>query len=257
MTLSVIIVVQLYLIYVRIASFLAVSYITELLQNRFARIISVWKLIYTMDFALTLKKTLTLLALVDPLLAVPIFISATSVLDNPAKKKFCRQLAIAVGAALMIGGMFGLHFLSFMGVSLAAIQVGGGAIVFVVALAMVIAKEEAVKYSAVESARASAGPSIVPLAIPLLAGPAALSYVMATSKITEVGDLFHIIVPPVIVGLSVWGCFRLASKGENLMSESALRVIERVSGFLLSAIAIEMMAAGLKVLFPGLTGASA
>lgn len=209
-----------------------------------------------MDFALTLKKTLTLLALVDPLLAVPIFIAAAGSLDAAAKKRFCRQLAIAVGAALMIGGLFGLHFLSFMGVSLAAIKVGGGAIVFVVALAMVIAKEEAVKYTAEESAKASAGPSIVPLAIPLLAGPAALSYVMATSKITAVGDTLHIIVPPVIVGLATWGTFRLASKGENLMSESTLRVIERLSGFLLSAIAIEMMASGMKMLFPVLNGAS-
>lgn len=209
-----------------------------------------------MDFALTLKKTLTLLALVDPLLAVPIYISATASMDSASKKRFCRQLALAVGAALMLGGLFGLHFLSFMGVSLAAIKVGGGAIVFVVALAMVIAKEEEVKYSAAESAQASSGPSIVPLAIPLLAGPAALSYVMATSKISGPGDLLQIIVPPVVVGLSVWICFRLASKGENLMSESTLRVIERLSGFLLSAIAIEMMASGLKMLFPVLNGAT-
>lgn len=207
-----------------------------------------------MDFILTLKKTLTLLALVDPLLAVPIFISATATMTSVAKKRFCRQIAFAVGCALLVRGLFVLHFLSFMGVSLAAIQVGGGAIVFVLSLAMVMAKEEAVKYTVAESAQASQGPSIVPLAIPLLAGPAALSYVMATSKITIVGDLLQVVVPPLLVGFATWVCFRLASKGQALMSESILRVIERVSGFLLSAIAIKMMAAGLKVLFPGLTG---
>lgn len=207
-----------------------------------------------MDFALTLKKTLTLLALVDPLLAVPLFISATAELDLAGKKKFSGHLGLTVGLALLVGGLFGLHFLSLMGVSLSAIQVGGGAIVFVVALAMVIAKEESIKYTPAESAKAAASPSIVPLAIPLLAGPAALSYVMATSKISHMGDLLHIIVPPVLVGIATWLCFRLASRGGDWLSETTLSVIERLSGFLLAAIAVEMMAAGIKTLFWGVPG---
>jgi multiple antibiotic resistance protein len=209
-----------------------------------------------MDLIFTLKKTLTLLALVDPLLAVPIFISATTSLSMDARKLFCRHVAIAVGLALLIGGLFGLNFLSFMGVSLAAIQVGGGAIVFVVALAMVVSKEETVKHAPAETERTSRVPSIVPLAIPLLAGPAALSYVMATSQITQAGDLIQVVVPPIFIGFATWLCFRLATKGKRFMTESTLSIIERVSGFLLSAIAIEMMATGMKVLFPGLSGIS-
>ena len=206
-----------------------------------------------MDIAFTLKKTLTLLALVDPLLAIPLFISATSELDLQSKRRFSQQLGMTVAVALLAGGLFGLHFLSFMGVSLSAIQVGGGAIVFVVSVAMVIAKEETVKYTSVESEQAASGPSIVPLGVPLLAGPAALSYVMATSHIGSWQDLLPVVLPPVLVGLVTWICFRIASRGGGLVSSSTLKVIERLAGFLLTAIAVEMMAAGLKALFPSLT----
>lgn len=205
-----------------------------------------------MDPTFTIKKTLTLLALVDPLLAIPLFISATSDVDLARKHQFSRQLGMTVAIALLAGGLFGLHFLSFMGVSLSAIQVGGGAIVFVVSVAMVIAKEESIKYTPAESAQAASGPSIVPLGVPLLAGPAALSYVMATSKIEKWGDLLSVILPPVLVGIITWLSFRVASRGGSLMSHSTLKVVERLAGFLLTAIAVEMMATGLKSLFPTL-----
>ena len=207
-----------------------------------------------MDFALTLKKTLTLLALVDPLLAIPLFISATSGLDMASKQHFSRQLGVTVAVSLLAGGLFGLHFLSFMGVSLAAIQVGGGAVVFVVAVAMVIAKEETVKYTEAESAQAALEPSIVPLGVPLLAGPAALSYVMATSHIERWQDLLYVILPPVLVGIATWLSFRIASRSGRLLSGATLKVVERLAGFLLTAIAVEMMAAGLKSLFPSMAG---
>jgi len=205
------------------------------------------------SIGLTLKKTLTLLALVDPLLAVPLFVAATNGYDTGFKYRYSRQLGITVAVSLLAGGLFGLHFLNFMGVSLASIQIGGGAIMFVVALAMVIAKNESVKYTPGESEDAAAGPSIVPLGIPLLAGPAALSYVMATSNVTKAQDLLSIILPPIVVGFVTWICFRIASRGGGMLPASMLKVIERLAGFLLTAIAVEMMGTGLKAMFPNLT----
>lgn len=202
---------------------------------------------------LILKRTLTLLALVDPLMAIPLFVAATHSYDTSFKYRYSRQLGLTVAISLLACGFLGLHFLNFMGVSLAAIQIGGGAIMFVVALAMVIAKNESVKYTPAESEDASSAPSIVPLGIPLLAGPAALSYVMATSRITKIQDLLPVILPPLVVGLATWGCFRIASRGGAMLPSSMLKVIERLAGFLLTAIAVEMMGTGLKAMFPTLT----
>ncbi|MCM1512849.1 MAG: MarC family protein [Oxalobacter formigenes] len=205
------------------------------------------------EIGLVLKKTLTLLALVDPLLAIPLFVAATRNCDMLFRYRYSRQLGMTVAVALLACGLFGLHFLNFMGVSLAAIQIGGGAIMFVVALAMVVAKNASVKYTQDESEDAASGPSIVPLGIPLLAGPAALSYVMATSRIASARDFLSVLFPSLAAGLATWLCFRIASRGGGRLPVSMLKVIERLAGFLLTAVAVEMMASGMKAMFPPLS----
>jgi multiple antibiotic resistance protein len=129
-------------------------------------------------------------------------------------------------------------------------QFAGGTIAMLVALAMVLAKEETVKMSAGEKTSAETEASLVPLGIPLLVGPAALSYVRATSSFTQAWDVVNIVLPPVLVGLLTWGVFAMASRTQKLFSHNALSVLERVTGFLLAAIAVEMMATGLKGMFP-------
>jgi multiple antibiotic resistance protein len=206
-----------------------------------------------MDFGFLLKKTLTLLALVDPFLVAPIFLAATAKLNREAKIRFARMLAITVGIGLMVGGLLGMHVLAFMGVSLGAMQFAGGFIALVVALAMVVAKEEAVKMTPSESAcSATTQPSLVPLGIPLLVGPAALSYVMATSHMEQAWDLVHIVVAPLVVALVSWGVLEVAARTQKLFSAQAMSVVERVVGFLLAAVAVEMMASGIRALFPSL-----
>lgn len=203
-----------------------------------------------MDIAFFFKKLLTLAALVDPFLAVPMFLAATSKMAVADRLRFARQLGLTVGVGLLVGGVIGMQVLTIMGVSLAAMQFAGGTIAMLVALAMVMAKEETVKMSAGEKSSAQTAASIVPLGIPLLVGPAALSYVMATSHFSQGWDLVHIVVPPVLVGILTWVVFEVAGKSQKLFSSNALSVLERVAGFLLAAIAVEMMATGLKGIFP-------
>jgi multiple antibiotic resistance protein len=203
-----------------------------------------------MDIAFLFKKLLTLTALVDPFLAVPLFLAATGSMTSAARARFAQQLGLTVGLGLLGGGLIGMHVLAIMGVSLAAMQFAGGTIAMLVALAMVLAKEETVKMSAGEKTSAETAASLVPLGIPLLVGPAALSFVMATSSFTRASDLVSIVLPPVFVGLLTWVVFSMASRTQKLFSANALSVLERITGFLLAAIAVEMMATGLKGIFP-------
>lgn len=209
-----------------------------------------------MDFALLIKKTLTLTALVDPFLAAPLFMAATATLGRSAKIAFARQLAVVVAVGLLAGGLLGLHVLSYMGVSLPAMQLAGGLIAFAVAMAMVVAKEHAVKLTSGETQDASMQASLVPLGIPLLVGPASLSYVMATSHVTHAWDLVHIVGAPLVVAVVTWLVLEGAARTEKLFSPKTLNVLERLGGFLLAAIAVEMMAAGMRGLFPILAPAA-
>lgn len=209
-----------------------------------------------MEFGFLIKKIVTLIALVDPFLAAPLFMSATRSLARESQVQFARVLGVTVAVGLLVGGLVGMHVLQLMGVTLAAMQVAGGVIALIVALAMVLAKEEGVKANVPEQqqpSKASAKLSIVPIGIPLLVGPAALAYVMATSNISKPTDLVHVVVPPILIGLLTWVVLGTAARTQKLFSPGAISVLERVGGFLLAAIAVEMMGTGLRGMFPALT----
>lgn len=201
--------------------------------------------------ALTLKNTITLFALVGPVSMIPIFVAATEGLDDAARIRFARSIAVSVVVALLVAAFLGMPLLGLLGVSLGAMQVGGGIIVLLLAIAMVLGKETTFKgYPGVAEEHRAREASIVPLAIPLLAGPAAFSYVMANSAWERPQDLVHIVVPILAVGIGCWMSFRLACRAEVQIRRSTLDLVERVGGFILSAMAVEMMAAGLRGLFP-------
>jgi multiple antibiotic resistance protein len=201
--------------------------------------------------ALTIKKTITLFALVGPVTMVPLFLATTQGLDLPRKSDFARTIGLSVTIALLVAGFLGMPLLGFLGVSLGAMRVGGGIIVLLLAIAMVLGQETSFKGLPNASAE---GPgsrvSIVPLAVPLLAGPAAFSYVMANSEWHDYRDLIHVIAPILIVGLACWITFHAAGYRGSAIRQSTLDIVERVGGFILAAMAVEMIATGLRSLFP-------
>jgi multiple antibiotic resistance protein len=206
--------------------------------------------------ALTLKKTITLIALVGPFSMVPIFLATTAGFTAKRRTRFARTIAISVTVALLVATFLGMPFLGLLGVSLGAMQVGGGIIVLLLAIAMVLGKETTFKGSpaAGETEELELQPaSIVPLAVPLLAGPAAFSYVMANSAWQSYVDLIHVLMPIIAVGVVCWITFHTASTAGKVIRQSTLDIVERVGGFVLAAMAVEMMATGLRSLFPVLT----
>lgn len=205
--------------------------------------------------ALTIKKSITLFALVGPITMIPIFLAAVDGLDLKEKRRFARTLGFSVTIALLIVAFLGTTFLGLMDVSIGAMLIGGGIIVLLLAIAMVMGKETSFKGATAESNREEGHrASIVPLAIPLLAGPAAFSYVMGNSAWKDEWDLIHIVIPIVFVGLACWITFHMAATAQEKIRQPSLDVVEKIGGFILSAIAIEMIATGLRELFPVLAG---
>ncbi|CAG4884443.1 conserved membrane protein of unknown function [Georgfuchsia toluolica] len=201
--------------------------------------------------ALTLKKTITLFALAGPVTMIPIFLAAAEGLDSPGKARFARTIGLSVTVALLIAAFLGMPLLGLLGVSLGAMQIGGGIIVLLLAIAMVLGQETSFKGLPIATNQGRVKEaSIVPLAIPLLAGPAAFSYVMSNSEWHDYADLIHVVAPIFIVGIACWITFHIACQAENEIRQSTLDIVERVSGFILAAIAVEMIATGLRALFP-------
>jgi multiple antibiotic resistance protein len=135
---------------------------------------------------LTLKKAITLFALVEPFAVVPLFVAASNGLDDAGKIRFAKKIAVSVTIALLVAAFAGMPFLALLGVSLGAMQVGGGIIVLLLAIAMVLGKETSFKGMPTTDTHGAREASIIPLAVPLLAGPAAFSYVMANKYLAGV-----------------------------------------------------------------------
>jgi multiple antibiotic resistance protein len=206
--------------------------------------------------ALTIKKAVTLFVLVGPVSMIPVFLAATDGFDLHSKGRFARTIGLSVTVALLVATFLGMPILGLLGVSLGAMQVGGGVIVLLLAIAMVLGKESTFKGSpSIANETGIREAAIVPLAVPLLAGPAAFSYVMGNSAWHTSADLIHVVAPILIVGIACWLTFYMACQAEKKIRQSTLDVVQRVGGFILAAIAVEMMATGLRGLFPMLAPA--
>jgi len=201
-----------------------------------------------------LRFVVTLTAVVDPFLAVPFFITFTARQNEAERIALARIVAITVFAVLAISVFAGEVLLELMGASLSAFRVGGGLVLLLMALAMLNAQAGGVRQSHQEAReledREMSG--VVPLAIPLLAGPGAIS----TSIIAaERGGIVHqlaLVACIALVCVFAWAVLRRAHSIAARLGTTGLNIATRILGLLLAAMAVQTMAEGLKALFPGL-----
>ncbi len=201
-----------------------------------------------------LRFVVTLTAVVDPFLAVPFFIAFTASRSAAERRRLAQVVALTVFLVLAVSAFAGEALLELIGASLAAFRVGGGLVLLLMALAMLNAQAGGVRQSQAEARELEQGElqGVVPLAIPLLAGPGAIS----TSIIAaEGGGLAHqlvIVLCIAAVCLVSWLTLRAAHRIAARMGTTGLNVATRILGLLLAAMAVQTMAVGLKQLFPGL-----
>jgi multiple antibiotic resistance protein len=125
------------------------------------------------------------------------------------------------------------------------------------ALAMLHAKQSSSKHSPEEAKEAATHDSVavVPLAIPLMTGPAAMStviiYVNKSSGWLETG---FVVFSGIVVALIVWIALRLATPIAKGLGKTGMNIATRIMGLLLAAIAVEFITDGLAGIFPGLVG---
>ena len=201
-----------------------------------------------------LRFVVTLTAVVDPFLAVPFFLTVTASRSEAESRRLARVVALTVFLVLAVSAFVGEALLELIGASLSAFRVGGGLVLLLMALAMLNAQAGGVRQSQAEARELEEGElhGVVPLAIPLLAGPGAIS----TSIIAaEGGGLAHqamIVLCIAVVCVVSWLTMRAAHRIAARMGTTGLNVATRILGLLLAAMAVQTMAVGLRQLFPGL-----
>jgi MarC family membrane protein len=205
-------------------------------------------------FSEYLRFVVTLTAVLDPFLAVPIFVGVTAGRSAAGRAQLARAVTLTVFLVLAGAALFGETTLRLLGTSLAAFRVGGGLVLLLMALAMLNAKVSALRQTEAEAAELEAHDvsGVVPLAVPLLAGPGAISTTIIAAQAGGAAHIGLIIGCVALVCALLWSMLALAQAIGRRLGTTGLNIATRILGLLLAAIAIETMAVGLKGLFPGL-----
>jgi len=205
------------------------------------------------------KAFVTLLAIVNPLACVPFFIHFTQGFTRPQRHRTVFISAISTFAVIAASALLGLQILEFFNISLASFQVGGGMLLLTSALAMLNAQPAEARANAGEvsdaEARAAVGASIavVPLTIPLLAGPATMSTVVIyADKAKTLSQMGVLLGYGFVIALATALCFSLAIPIARVLGKTGINVMTRLMGLILAALAVEVMSEGLIKLFPAL-----
>lgn len=207
------------------------------------------------DFSYLLKITIALLAIVNPIGSLPIFISATDGWSITDRTKTARTVAITVFIVLTLAAFVGDGMLSFFGISIPSFQVGGGILIMLISISMMHGKQSGTRQTAEEAQSMAEREviAIVPLSIPLLAGPGAISNMILSAQ-QQPSFLGHLslVIPVLLVSIIIWLVLKLSDNITQRLGTIGINIITRLMGLILAAMAVEFIAHGLTGLFPQL-----
>ena len=201
-----------------------------------------------MEFA---KIFITLVALINPLGAIPAFIGLTQGQSALERRRTARTAALSTFLVIVVTAIAGQYLLAAFGITVPSLQVGGGALLFLIALNMFNAEPGRARSTPEEEHEAAERGSIavVPLTIPLLAGPGTMSSVIILSEnARHWWQLALLVLIGVAIGAVVWGTLRLARPISRLAGQTGLNIMTRVMGLVLAALAVEFIANGVRAL---------
>ncbi|HEX5512970.1 MAG TPA: YchE family NAAT transporter [Gammaproteobacteria bacterium] len=208
-----------------------------------------------LTFAEYLKVFVGLLAIINPLGAVPLFISLTEHHQHSTRKRVAKIAAVSMTLILLGSLIAGEAVLAFFGITMASFRVGGGILVLLIAISMLHARESSARQTADEAAESTERDSVavVPLSIPLLAGPGAIGAVIVYAhRSSSFGHYLALALAIVSIGVLVLLALLAAPYISERLGKTGINIATRLMGLILAAIAIEFIAGGLRVLFPAL-----
>lgn len=202
------------------------------------------------------KDFIGIFAILNPLGAIPVYLSMVANKSAAETKAIAIKTAISVAIILIITIWTGNALLLFFGITIPAFRIASGLLVLLVAISMFHAKISGAIHTHNETLEAldKEDIAVVPLAIPLLAGPGAISLL-----IVNVNEMDHwlekllLTLGIVILSALVWLTLRLANNLGQLMGTAGINIATRIMGLLLAAMAVQFIILGLKEAFSGLS----
>jgi len=196
----------------------------------------------------------SLFSIVNPFSAIPTFVSLTGNVPVRERRRMIGQTSIAVFLILSVSYLTGEGLLRFFSISVSSLRVAGGLVILSMAWSMLHAKISGTKQTEEEVQEGSERPAvaIVPLAMPLLAGPGSISLmIIAAGRSGGMQSHLFAILAALLLATSVWVILQAAGPIASRLGKTGMNVATRFMGLILAATAIEFITSGLSVIFPG------
>jgi multiple antibiotic resistance protein len=182
----------------------------------------------------------------DPPGALPIFLALTSSLTHRQKIAAARRASLVALGVIALFAVFGQQILTYLHISLPALQGAGGLLLLLVALQLLTGSEQE------QHADAGVNVALVPLGTPLLAGPGAIvATMLAVQSSQRPAEYLAVAVGLVAALLVVWLFLRFAGRVHRVLKDSGTTLVTRIAGPLLSAIAVQMVADSIRAFVGG------
>ena len=199
----------------------------------------------------TLLAASSLFVMVDPLATVPAFVAMTLV-DTPAQRiRTARLASVVVALVLLTFAIAGKWIFKFLGITMPAFQIAASIVLLLVALDMLRAQRSRVQETR-EETEAGAGKSdiaITPLAVPMLAGPGAISVaILLQTQAADITQSIALYACIAAVSLSCYLVLRISAHGARWLNPIAMKVTTRIMGLLLAAVAVQFTLNAIKTL---------
>ena len=196
------------------------------------------------EWTFIIKTTIALIAIVDPIGCLPLFLSLTGQHKKINKKNVVKMTAITVFIILVTSLFLGDKILNMFGISMPSFQICGGILLLIMAISMMLGKHQIIE-SGQNGKSDKELIAFVPLSIPLLAGPGAMSnMIIAAHQAPNFINQSFLILPCLAVSLLIWLTLSFAENISKVIGAIGTKIITRVMGLLLGSMAIEFITRG-------------
>jgi multiple antibiotic resistance protein len=206
-----------------------------------------------MKFTEIVNYFISLLVICSPFSALPALLGLTQGMSDDEKRKTGVVAGIAVGVILVVMTWIGGPLLNFLGISVPAFQVAGGFVIFMLAMAMLNAETSRIKQTTEDQkeARYKHSIAIVPLAIPIMAGPGAIStVVVAVSSHPGILNQLYFTFGAIFVAFVLGVTLYFGTRFEKMLGQTGINIVNRLAGLILAAMAVQILSDGIIGLFP-------
>jgi len=200
-----------------------------------------------------IKVTTGLFIMLNPFVLIPVFLGLTGGMSKAQRMKVALSTSVAVFIIMIVAVFAGHHVLSFFGITISDFRIAGGILILLMAISMARAKDEGMRYSDKEHTEAKSKDTnigVVPLAIPLMAGPAGISVAIIDAELCSTFASRSILVV-ILACLSalLWVAMILAEEIGRFLGHTGQQVLTRIMGLILLALAADFLVVGIQNAF--------